>query len=156
MDEREVKNEYKRLQKNGDYAVYVNNIERFKSIISPKQNIELKAILVGASNHEGALRARSLQLLDKKINQIDASMSKENRERDEDARQFITGTKISNSQSIRRRKLRNKFNKTRRTQSLSPIKEGSKETNSRSRSKSPWKTVKSPRSKSSGWFFGLF
>ena len=79
MDEREVKTEYKQLQKNGDYAVYVNNIERLKSIISPKQNIDLKAILVGASNHEGALRARSLQLLDKKINQIDASMSKENR-----------------------------------------------------------------------------
>ena len=154
MDEREVKNEYKRLQKSGDYAVYVNNIERLKSTISPKQNIELKAILVGASNHEGALRTRSLQLLDKKIKQIDASMSKENKEKDEEAKQLMTSAKISHSQSIRRRKLGNKFNKTRRTQSLSPIKEGSRETDSRS--KSPWKTVKSPRPKSSGWFFGLF
>ena len=154
MDERGVKNEYKTLQKKGELTDYINNIERLKSTVTPKQNIELKAILVGASNHEGALRARSLQLLDKKIKQIDASMSKENKEKDEEAKQLMSSAKISNSQSIRRRKLRNKFNKTRRTQSLSPIKEGSVETNSRS--KSPWKTVKSPRPKSSGWVFGLF
>jgi hypothetical protein len=55
MDEREVKNDYKTLQKNGEYTPYINNIERLKSTISPKQNIELKAILVGASKHEGAL-----------------------------------------------------------------------------------------------------
>jgi hypothetical protein len=152
MDEREVKNEYKTLQKKGELTPYVNNIERLKSTVTPKQNIELKAILVGASSHDGALRVRSLQLLDKKIKQIDTSLTKESKESSERVNRLMTHAKIQHSRSIRLRKLKpKKFNRTRRPRrpALSPIKEGSRETDSRSRS-----PQKPPVKK--GWFFGLF
>jgi hypothetical protein len=154
MDEREVKNEYKTLQKKGELTPYVNNIERLKSTITPKQNIELKAILVGASTHEGALRARSLQLLDKKINQIDTRLTKESKENEERIRSYNTRAKIYHARSMSYRKLKsNKFRKTHKIHKpvLSPIKEASKE--NESRSASPWKTVTPKRKK---WFFGLF
>lgn len=160
MDEREVKNDYKILQKNDEYTPYINNIDRLKSTITPKQNIELKAILVGASKHEGALKARSLQLFDKKIKQIDTSLSKESKESSERAAHLMTRAKIQHSRSIRIRKLKSKkFNRTRRPRqpALSPIIEGSKETDSKSRSKSPWKTITDTKPViKKGWFFGLF
>jgi len=157
MNETEVKSDYAILKKKGELTAYVNNIERLKSTVTPKQNIELKAILVGASKHEGTLRVRSLQLLDKKINQIDTSLTKESKENEDRIRSHNTRAKIQHSLSIRHRKLKSKkFRKTHKIHKslLSPIKEGSRETDSRS--KSPWKIVKSPRPKSSGWFFGLF
>jgi hypothetical protein len=159
MDETEVKNGYKTLQKSSEYTPYINNIERLKSTLTPKQNIELKAILVGASSHEGALKARSLQLFDKKIKQIDTSLTKESKENSERANRLITHAKIQHSHSIRLRKLKSKkFNRTRRPRrpALSPIIEGSRETDSRS--KSPWKTVaeSKPPVNKRGWLFGLF
>ena len=160
MDEREVKNGYKTLQKNGEYTPYINNIDRLKSTITPKQNIELKAILVGASKHEGALKSRSLQLFDKKIKQIDTSFTKESKENEDRIRSYNTRTKIQQSHSIRLRKLKaKKFNRTRRPRrpTLSPIIEGSVETDSKSRSRSsPWKTVTPKPVIKKGWFFGLF
>jgi len=160
MDETEVKNGYKTLHKTAEYTPYVTNIERLKSTLTPKQNIELKAILVGASSHEGALKARSLQLFDKKIKQIDTSLTKESKESSERAKRLMTHAKIQHSRSIRIRKLKSKkFNRTRRPRqpALSPIIEGSKETDSKSRSKSPWKTIKDAKPPAKkGWFFGLF
>lgn len=154
MDEREVKNKYKTLQKSSEYTPYINNIERLKSTVTPKQNIELKAILVGASKHEGALKSRSLQLLDKKIKQIDTSLTKESKENEERIRSHNTRAKIYHARSMSYRKLKsNKFRKTHKIHkpALSPIKEASKE--NETRSASPWKTVPSKRK---NWLFRVF
>jgi hypothetical protein len=132
MDEREVKNEYKQLKKDDKFSHFIVNIERIKSSITPKKNMELKTLLVGASRHEGSLLKSSLRLLDKKINDIDSTISKEGMENQE-----MTKVKIQRAQSIRTRKLKKRFNKTRRfKKNLSPIQEGSRESRSRSASES--------------------
>jgi len=156
MDEREVKKQYMKLEKKIQFAPYIENIERLKSSITPKKNMELKSLLVGASHHDGTLQEKSLELLKKKIDQLDSSMSKENQAKDEKMNQLMTRAKIQHSRSIWYRKLRNKYNKTKRFKksNLTPIPEGSKETDSRSRS--PWRTsIPRQRSKKK-WFFGLF
>jgi hypothetical protein len=156
MDERDVKKEYMKLEKKVQFAPYVENIERLKSSITPKKNMELKSLLVGASHHEGSLQSKSLELLKKKIDQLDSSMSKENQAKDEKMNQLMTRAKIQHSRSIRYRKLRNKYNKTKKFKksNLSPIQEGSKETDSRSRS--PWRTSMPRQQSKKKWFFGLF
>jgi hypothetical protein len=95
----------------------------------------------------------SLRTLDKKIDKIDANMSKESMAHEEKTKQLIANAKIHRSLSIRHRKLKNKFHKTRRFKGpgLTPIQEGSRE----SRSKSPWRSIPS-EPKKKGWFFGLF
>jgi len=150
MNERETKNEYKVIQQEGKFAPYVANIERLKSSITPKQNMELKTILVGASKHEGSFKMSALKLLDKKIDQIDSSMSKENMENQEKTNQLATNIKIQRSRSLRPRSLRNKFNGTKRAKQsrMTPIQEGSRES-SVSRSKGGKRmTQRSSKSKS--------
>jgi hypothetical protein len=160
MDEREVVKEYRSLSKSkqSDIAKQIENIDKLKTSVTPQQNIQLKAIAVGAAKHEGSLRSRSIQLLDKKINQIVNSMSKESKENAENINQLNTNAKIQHSVSIRNRRLKNKFNKTKRTKKpiLSPINEGSKESASKSASPT-WRNVMSPRKKKTRkLFFGLF
>lgn len=160
MDEREVIKEYNSLSKNkkSDIAEHIENIEKLKTSITPQQNIQLKAIVVGASKHEGSLRTRSIKLLDKKLNQIVNSMSKESKENAENMNQLNTNSKIQRSVSIRNRNLRKKFNKTKRTKqsSLSPIAEGSIESASKSATPT-WRNVHTPRKKKTRkLLFGLF
>jgi hypothetical protein len=160
MNERETKNEYKVIQQESKFDPYVANIERLKSSLTPKQNMELKTILVGASKHDGSFQKSALKLLDKKINQIESSMSKEGVASRENINRLAANVKIQRSQSLRPRTLRNKFNRTRRTNrpTMSPIQEGSRESSrsaSPRSSKSTWRSSKSePKTKK--WFFGLF
>jgi hypothetical protein len=153
MNERQVNDLYKLLQREEKFHSQIASIERLKKTITPQKNMELKTLLVGASQREGSLLNASLRVLDKKINQIDASMSKESMAREKKAKQLITNVKIQRSVSIRNRKLKNKFNTTRRFKgpAMSPIQEGSRE----SESKSPWQTIPS-KPKKRKWFFGLF
>lgn len=153
MNEREVNASYRLMQKAEKFPSQMANIERLKKTVTPKQKMELKTLLVGASHREGSLLTASLRMLDKKINQIDASMSKESMAHEEKTKQLIANAKIQRSVSMRHRKLKNKFHKTRRFKGpgLSPIREGSRE----SRSKSPWRSIPS-EPKKKGWFFGLF
>lgn len=152
MNERETKNEYKVIQQEGKFEPYVANIERLKSSLTPKQNMELKTILVGASKHEGSFQKSALKLLDRKMSQIESTMSKESLANEE-------RVKIQRSRSLRPRMLRNKFNGTKRAKlpKMSPIQEGSRESSrSRSRStKSTWRNSNS-EPKTKRWFFGLF
>jgi len=165
MDEREVAKTYRALSKKSEFKSQVDKIENLKQAVTPKKNMELKTLLVGASEHEGMLRTKSLQFLDKKISQVETSMSKQSKENDEKLSRLMTNEKIKHSLSIRKRKLRKNFRKTRKLTRpvLSPITEGSKEHDSKSRS--PWKTVHSepkktvhsePKSKKNVWLFGLF
>ena len=61
MNEREVVRSYRSLQKDKEYKPYVENIEGVKSIVTPKKNMELKSLLVGASEKEGTLHLFSFQ-----------------------------------------------------------------------------------------------
>ena len=153
MNEQETKSAYNEIKREGKFASYVANVERLRSSLTPKQHTELKTILVGASKHQGSFQMSALKLLDRKMSQLESSMSKES---------LASGerVKIQRSRSLRPRTLRNKFNRTRRTNrpTMSPIQEGSRES-SRSRSprssKSTWRSSKSePKTKK--WFFGLF
>lgn len=152
MDEREVNASYRLLQRAKKFPSQIANIERLKKTVTPKQNMELKALLVGASKHEGSLLTASLRTLDKKIDKIDSSMSKESMANEERVKSLTANAKIQRSLSIRRRKLNNKFNRTKRSRgsTLTPIQEGSRE----SGSKSPWRTVPSDPKKVR--FFGIF
>jgi hypothetical protein len=153
MNEREVNASYRLLQKEEKFRSQIANIERLKKTVTPQKNMELKTLLVGASQRDGSLLTASLRALDKKINQIDTSMSKESMAHEEKTKQLIADAKIQRSVSMRNRKLKNKFHKTRRFKGpgLSPIREGSRE----SRSKSPWRTIPS-EPKKRRWFFVLF
>lgn len=160
MNERETKNTYNAIKREGKFSPYVANIERFKMSLTPKKNMELKTILVGVSKCEGSFQRSGLNLLDRKISQLESSMSKESLASRENANRIATNATIRRSRSLRPRTLRNKFNRTRRTNrpTMSPIQEGSRES-SRSRSprssKSTWRSSKSePKTKK--WFFGLF
>jgi len=161
MNERETKNAYNAIKREGKFSPYVANIERFKMSLTPKKNMELKTILVGASKCEGSFQRSGLNLLDRKISQLESSMSKESLASRENMNRLATNVKIQRSRSLRPRTLRNKFNRTRRTNrpTMSPIQEGS--SRSRSTSASPrsskltWRSSKSePKTKK--WFFGLF
>lgn len=164
MNEQETKKEYNTIKREGKFAPYVANIERLRSSLTPKQHTELNTILVGASKRQGSFQMSALKLLDRKISQIESSMSKENLASRENMDRLATNVKIQRSRSLRPHTLRNKFNRTRRTNrpTMSPIQEGSRES-SRSRSasasprssKSTWRSSKSePKTKK--WFFGLF
>jgi hypothetical protein len=156
MNEIEIKSKYNELKSKSEFKPYSENIEQLKSEASPKQYTELKSLLVGASKNEGTLRERSLQLLDKKMNQMKLSTSKESRAKLDKINELMTKAKIQHSRSIRHRKLKKKFNKTKRPRfelinptKLSPIREGSKE------SESPvWRNSPSPRkTKKNNWIF---
>jgi len=162
MNERETKNTYNAIKREGKFEPYIENIERLKSSLTPKQNMELKTILVGASKRQGSFQRSGLNLLDRKISQLESSMSKESLVSRENANRIATNATIRHSRSLRPHTLRNKFNRTRRTNrpTMSTIQEGSRES-SRSRSASPrsskstWRSSKSePKTKK--WFFGLF
>jgi hypothetical protein len=158
MDEREVIKDYTSLSKNKpkDLVEPIETINNLKGSITPKQNIQLKSIAVGVSKHEGALRSKTLDFLQKRIKNVQASLSKEANKYNEIVKQADADTKIKTARSIRTRSLRKKFNKTQKIKQprLSPITEGSLETDSKSPSKT-WRTSSS-KPKPKKWFFGLF
>jgi hypothetical protein len=156
MDEREIAKTYRALSKRTEFKSQVEKIENLRHTVTPKKNMELKTLLVGASEHEGMLRAKSLQFLDKKISQAETRVSKESKENDEKMSRLMANEKIKYSRSIRQRKLKKNFRKTRKVirPALSPIAEGSKEHDSKS--KSPWRTVHSEPKSKNVWLFGLF
>jgi hypothetical protein len=55
MDEREINSAYRLIQKAEKFPSQIANIERLKKTVTPKQNMELKTLLVGASKREGSL-----------------------------------------------------------------------------------------------------
>ena len=153
MNEREVIRSYRTLEKKEEYKPYVENIEKVKSIVTPKKNMELKSLLVGASEKEGTLRRYILATLDKKLDGIHRDESKEGKE----SRQWHLDNereeKISRRRSIRNIKLKKprKYTLRKAPRVLSRIEEGDEESSSksprRSSPRSTWRTTgSSPRS----------
>jgi hypothetical protein len=159
MSENEIKSAFNKLKTDSEFKPFTENIDRLKSEASPKQYTELKTLLVGASKKEGSLRERSLQYVEKKIHQLKSETSKEGKDQIEKRKNLVLQNKLYHSRSIRRRTLNKKFAKSRKVRiqllhptKLSPIQEGSRE------SESPtWRNSSSPRkTKKNKWFFGWF
>jgi hypothetical protein len=106
MDEREVIRRYNELKSvEIDLTPLINDIEKLKRTITPKQNLELKSMLVGTSMREGSIRGRSFELLRKKIRQINSKFNPENMKRNEGLKHHETTAKIFHAVDMRRRRL---------------------------------------------------
>jgi len=144
MNEKEVAKEYRSISKSVDLTPHLEKINELGKSISHGQNIQLKRIAVGTSSYEGSLRSSAINLLKKKIGEVEDEIAEKNKLK---ANPQILQGKIDRARSIRNRKLKKKFNKTRRSPSqierMSPIVEGSMES---AESASPtWRVVRSPR-----------
>jgi len=143
-NEREIVKYYRSLSRNQqtDLVPYIATIKQLQKVTTPQENMELKTALVSASIHNGMMRTKTLQLLNRKIEKIKNAHSKQNKELQKQMNQFETQSKIKRantiSHTVRSRRL---SRKTRKMPNLSPIKEGSKESKSHSKSNSPLHTM---------------
>lgn len=130
MDEKEVNQQYKSIQKTESYKRQVENLEQIKSILTPQKYAELKTLLVGSLSTEGSLHIATLRAFDKRVESIRRAESKENKVADQALKDISTARKISLRPSITslRLKKRPRFTQRRlRTNSigsqLSPVSE---------------------------------
>ena len=130
MDEKEVNQQYKSLQKSDSYKRQVENLEQMKGSLTPQKYAELKTLLVGAFSTEGSLHTAALRAFDKKVESIRRAESKESKVADQALKDISTARKISLRPSITslRLKKRPRFTQRRlRTNSigskLSPVRE---------------------------------
>ena len=106
MDERKVIHQYNELKSGEtDLTPLIKDIDKLNRTITPKQNLELKSMLVGTSMREGSIRGRSFELLRKKIRQINSKFNPENMKRDEGLKHHETTAKIFHAVDMRRRRL---------------------------------------------------
>jgi len=100
MDEKEVNQQYKSLQKSDSYKKQVENLEQIKSSLTPQKYAELKALLVGSLETEGSLHTAALRVFDKKVESIRRAESKESKAADQALKDISTARKISQRPSI--------------------------------------------------------
>ena len=133
MNERAILRAYNKIKDHDEYTQYSNQISEIKSIITPKKNIDLKELLVNASEKSGVFKMHALKLLEKKIEEIKMNESQKNKEMDMQLREHLTKSKISKSRSFRPNSLSRKRSHYIDTYSpLSPITEGELESSPRS------------------------
>jgi len=157
--ETEVIRIYKSLSKTDEYKPYVENIEKVKSLLTPKQNVELKNMLVSASEEKGVLKQHTLAFINKKIDRIRLDDSKEGREFRQRFLDNDVKYKVMGSRSIKELKLkRPKHHHTQRelTDIPSPIEEGDEESTPRSRSHGGKRRKTQKKYKKKRTWFGLF